>query len=63
MEILPLNLDLILLILLIITILLKLKNVFNLLMNTVGIKTFHIILYLCIAEIIPISLIAKGIFY
>ena len=50
-------------ILLILTILLKLKNVFNLLMNTVGIKTFHIILYLCISEIIPISLIAKGIFY
>ena len=50
-------------ILLILTILLKLKNVFNLLMNTVGIKTFHIILYLCIAEIIPISLITKGIFY
>lgn len=41
----------------------KLYWIYKILSNTIGISTVYIILYLCITEIIPFSLIAKGIFY
>ncbi len=41
----------------------KLYWIYKILSSTIGISTVYIILYLCITEIIPFSLIAKGIFY
>ena len=41
----------------------KLYWIYKILSNTIGISTVYIILYLCMIEIIPFSLIAKGIFY
>ena len=40
----------------------KLYWIYKILSNTIGISTVYIILYLCMIEIIPFSLIAKGIF-
>ena len=50
-------------VLLVLTFFIKVKSLFNVLRDVIGISTLHIILYLCIIEIIPFSLIAKGIFY
>ena len=41
----------------------KIYWIYKILSNTIGISTVYIILYLCISEIIPFSIIAKGIFY
>ena len=41
----------------------KIYWIYKILSNTIGISTVYIILYLCIAEIIPFSIIAIGIFY
>jgi len=41
----------------------KIYWIYKILSKTIGVSTVYIILYLCITEIIPFSIIAKGIFY
>ena len=51
------------LIILCLVVIFKLYWIYKILSKIIGISTVYIILYLCMIEIIPFSLIAKGIFY